>query len=161
IATHRGVSAEAAGGVVAAAYGPHAIKFLWAPVVDTTLTKKAWYLIALAMIIAGTTASAAMPISAGTISTLTTVVVVSQVGLTLLGMACENFLAFCVPDAEKGRASGWYQAGSFAGNGCGGGLALWLSERLSAGWMVGASLSLIMLLSALPLLYLQEPGRSG
>jgi MFS family permease len=161
IASHRGVSAEAAGAVVAAAYGPHAIKFLWAPVVDTTLTKKAWYLIALAMICAGTTASAAMPISSAAMGTLTTIVVSSQVGLTLLGMACENFLAYCVPEAEKGRAAGWFQAGSFAGLGCGGGLALWLSEQLPQGWMVGASLSAIMLFSAIPLLRLREPGRSG
>jgi PAT family beta-lactamase induction signal transducer AmpG len=81
--------------------------------------------------------------------------------LTLLGMACENFLAFCVPESGKGRAAGWYQAGSFAGNGVGGGLALWLSERLPQGWMVGASIGTIMLFSAIPLLMLQEPGRSG
>src|SRR5262249_53681168 len=117
IASHHGVSAEAAGAVVAASYGPHAIKVLWAPLVDTTLTKKIWSLIALAMIVVGTTASAAMPISSATLSTLTTVVVVSQVGLTFLGMACENFLAFCVPEGGKGRASGWYQAGVFGGSG--------------------------------------------
>ncbi|HEX4348110.1 MAG TPA: MFS transporter [Vicinamibacterales bacterium] len=161
LATHHGVSAEAAGAVVAAAFGPHAIKFLWAPVVDTTLTKKAWYLIALAMVIAGTVASAAMPITAGTIGLLTTIVVASQVGLTLLNMACENFLAYCVPESGKGRAAGWYQAGSLAGNGCGGGLALWLSQRLAAGWMVGAVLGGLMVVSALPLLVLDEPGRSA
>lgn len=161
IATHRGVSAEAAGAVVAAAFGPHAIKFLWAPVVDTTLTKKAWYLIALALVVGGTIASAAMPISPAAMGLLTTIVVASQVGLTLLNMACENFLAYCVPPGEKGRAAGWYQAGALAGNGFGGGLALWLSERLPSGWMVGAVLGAIMLLSAIPLAWLEEPGRSG
>jgi hypothetical protein len=161
IATHHGVSAEAAGGVVAASFGPHAIKFLWAPVVDTTLTKKAWYLIALAMVIAGTIASAALPISPDTLPLLTTVVVASQVGLTLLGMAVENFLAYCVPVSEKGTAAGWYQAGSLAGTGCGGGVALWLSERLPHGWMVGAALGAVMILSAIPLRYLREPGRAG
>jgi MFS transporter, PAT family, beta-lactamase induction signal transducer AmpG len=161
IATHHGVSAEAAGAVVAAAFGPHAIKFLWAPVVDTTLTKKAWYLIALAMVIAGTIASAALRIAPDTMALLTTIVVASQVGLTLLGMAVENFLAYNVPVAEKGIAAGWYQAGSLAGNGLGGGLALWLSERLSQGWMVGSVLGAIMLLSAIPLRWLDEPGRAA
>ena len=155
------MSAEAAGGVVAAAFGPHAIKFLWAPVVDTTLTKKAWYLIALAMVIAGTVASTALPISPDTLPLITTIVVVSQVGLTLLGMAVESFMAYCVPVSEKGAAAGWYQAGSLAGNGCGGGIALWLSERLPQGWMVGAVLGAIMLLSAIPLRSLEEPGRTG
>jgi hypothetical protein len=41
IATHTGgLNAEQAGALVAAAFGPHAVKFLWAPVVDTTLTKR-------------------------------------------------------------------------------------------------------------------------
>lgn len=161
IATHRGISAEAAGAVVAAAFGPHAIKFLWAPVVDTTLTKKTWYLVSLALVVAGTVWSAAMPISPSTLSLLTTIVVASQIGLTLLNMACENFLAYCVEPGEKGRAAGWYQAGALAGNGCGGGLALWLSQRLASGWMVGAVLGSIMLLSAIALTTLEEPGRSG
>src|SRR3954463_8923690 len=97
LATHHGVSAEAAGAVVAAAFGPHAIKFLWAPVVDTTLSKKAWYLIALALVGLGTILSASVPIDAARLPLLTSVIVASQVGLTLMGMACENFLAHDVP----------------------------------------------------------------
>src|SRR5262249_12380295 len=103
IATHNaGLTAEQAGTLVAAAWGPHAIKFLWAPVVDTTLTKKAWYLIALAMVIAGTIASASVTIDVAHIPMLTTVIVASQIGLTLLNMAVESFLGQMTA-AEKGR----------------------------------------------------------
>src|SRR5580692_11367867 len=73
IATQRGgLTAEQAGTLIAAAFGPHAIKFLWAPVVDTTLTKKAWYLIALALVILGTILSASVPIDAAHLPLLTT-----------------------------------------------------------------------------------------
>src|SRR5450432_1326064 len=48
--------------IVALAYVPHTWKFFWAPVVDTTLTRQTWYLIALALTMGGTVASAAMPI---------------------------------------------------------------------------------------------------
>ncbi|APR77049.1 AmpG permease [Minicystis rosea] len=162
IATHSGgLSAEQAGAMVAAAFGPHAIKFLWAPVVDTTLTKKAWYLIALALVIAGTVASASIPINAARLPLLTTVIVASQVGLTLINMAVENFLAHSVTPEEKGRASGWYQAGMGVGVGCGGGAALWLSQHLPSGWMVGAVVGAMMLGCALPLLRLQEPPAMG
>jgi len=162
IATHSGgLNAEQAGAMVAAAFGPHAIKFLWAPVVDTTLTKKAWYLIALALVIAGTIASASIPIDAARLPLLTTVIVVSQVGLTLLNMAVESFLAHSVAPAEKGRASGFYQAGMFVGVGCGGGAALWLSQHLPSGWMVGAVVGGAMLGCALPLLRLPEPPEMG
>src|SRR5262249_36921765 len=61
----------------------------------------------------------------------------------------------------KGRASGWYQAGMATGSGCGGGAALWLSEQLPAGWMVGAVVGGAMLGSALPLLWLAEPPKMG
>jgi MFS family permease len=162
IATHRGgITAEQAGAMVAAAFGPHAIKFLWAPVVDTTLTKKVWYLIALALVIAGTIASASIPIEAARLPLLTTVIVGSQVGLTLLNMAVESFLAQSTSPEEKGRASGWYQAGMATGSGCGGGAALWLSTHLSAGWMVGAVVGGAMLGCALPLLWLREPPEMG
>src|ERR1700712_3265236 len=91
IATHSGgLTAEQAGTLVAAAFGPHAIKFLWAPVVDTTLTKKAWYLIALLLVAAGSIVSASVPIDVPRLPLLTTVIVASQVGLTLLNMACES-----------------------------------------------------------------------
>jgi MFS transporter, PAT family, beta-lactamase induction signal transducer AmpG len=161
IATHHGLSAEQAGTLIAAAFGPHAIKFLWAPVVDTALTKKAWYLIALALVILGTILSAAIPIDAARLPLLTTVIVASQVGLTLMGMACESFLAHSVPPLQKGRAAGWYQAGLAFGSGCGGGAALWLSQHLPAGWMVGAVLGVAMLACALPLLALREPAPMG
>jgi MFS family permease len=162
IATHTGgLTAEQAGTLVAAAFGPHAIKFLWAPVVDTTLTKKAWYLIALALVIIGTIVSASVPIDVPRLPLLTSVIVASQIGLTLLNMACESFLAHSVPLAEKGRASGWYQAGMAVGVGCGGGAALWLSQHVPSGWMVGAIVGATMLLCALPLLGLQEPPKMG
>jgi MFS family permease len=162
IATHSGgLSAEQAGALVAAAFGPHAIKFLWAPVVDTTLTKKAWYLIALALVIAGTIVSASIPIDVARLPLLTTVIVASQVGLTLLNMAVESFLAHSVPPTEKGRASGWYQAGMGIGVGCGGGAALWLSQHLPSGWMVGAVVGAAMLVCALPLARLGEPPPMG
>ena len=162
IATHTGgISVEQAGALVAAAFAPHGIKFLWAPVVDTTLGKKAWYLIALAMVIAGTIASASIPIDAARLPLLTTVIVTSQIGLTLLNMAVESFLGHAVPPAEKGRASGWYQAGMAAGSGAGGGAALWLSQHVSAGWMVGAIVGGAMLGCALPLLFLDEPPAMG
>ena len=65
------------------------------------------------------------------------------------------------PIAEKGRAAGWYQAGLAVGVGCGGGAALWLSQHLPSGWMVGAIVGGAMLVCALPLLRLREPPPMG
>src|ERR1700731_559385 len=73
LATSHGISVEAIGAVVAAAYLPHGIKFLWAPVVDTTLRQKTWYVIALALVGLGTVASSAMPLQSSALGALTLV----------------------------------------------------------------------------------------
>src|ERR1700704_5142029 len=117
IARQQGIAVDAIGAVVAAAFLPHAPKFLWAPVVDVTWSRKGWYLLSLVLVSVGTFASMAMPITAGSLHALTAVVVTSQFGLTLMGMACEGMIGHGVPPERKGEASGWFQGGTFLGLG--------------------------------------------
>src|SRR5579863_7537490 len=49
IARQQGVGVVAIGEVVAAAFAPHALKFLWAPIVDVTWSRKGWYSLSLAL----------------------------------------------------------------------------------------------------------------
>jgi PAT family beta-lactamase induction signal transducer AmpG len=156
IARQRGISVGAIGAVVAAAFVPHAPKFLWAPLVDVTWSRKRWYLLALAFVSAGTFASMAMPITASSLRALTAVVVVSQIGLTLMGMACEGMIGHGVAPESKGQAAGWFQAGIFLGGGVGGGAAIELVAHFGgpvAGAIVGATLGAC----ALPLLLFDAP----
>lgn len=161
IARSRGLSVEQVGAVVAAAFIPHGIKFLWAPVVDATLSARSWYLIALALVVGGTVATAAAPVSPESLDLLTAVVVASQVGLTLLKMASEILIAEVVAPADKAKVAGAYEAGSYVGMGVGGGAALALAERLPEPWMVGASLGAVMMLCGLPLLGLPAVPAAG
>ena len=156
VARERGIGVEAIGGVVAAAFAPHAWKFLWAPIVDTTLTRKTWYLIALALVALGSFASMAMPITSSSLGALTAVVVASQIGLTLLYMACEGTLGRAVPKERKSTAAAWLQAGTFLGLGVGGGIAIELVSRLP-GAMAGGIIAVMMLACAWPLLAFDEP----
>jgi MFS transporter, PAT family, beta-lactamase induction signal transducer AmpG len=156
VARERGIGVEAIGAVVAAAFAPHAWKFLWAPIVDTTLTRKAWYLIALGLVALGTFASMAMPITASSLGALTSVVVASQVGLTLLYMACEGTLGRALPKERKSTAAAWLQSGTYLGLGVGGGLAIELVTRLP-GPLAGGIIAVTMLACALPLLAFDEP----
>jgi MFS family permease len=157
IATRHGVAASEIGDVIAATFLVHSIKPLWAPVVDTTLTRKIWYLIALVLTALGVVALSSMPVSEDGLRGLYLVVMASQIGLTLMGMACESFIALTVPEEEKGRAAGWYNAGNFAGVGLGGWAALRLTALLPSGWMVGAVIGAVMLLCGLPLLAIPAP----
>ncbi len=156
VARERGIGVEAIGGVVAAAFAPHAWKFLWAPIVDTTLTRKTWYLIALALVALGSFASMAMPITSSSLPALTSVVVASQIGLSLLYMACEGTLGRAVPKERKSTAAGWLQGGTFLGLGVGGGIAIELVSRLP-GTMAGGIIAVMMLACAWPLLAFDEP----
>jgi PAT family beta-lactamase induction signal transducer AmpG len=160
VARERGIGIGAIGAVVAAAFVPHSLKVLWAPVVDTTLGRKTWYLVALAILVAGTFASMAMPITPSTLGALTAVVVASQVGLTLLYMACEGVLGRALPPERKPTAAGWLMAGTFFGLGVGGGVAIELVTRLP-GAVAGAVIALALMACALPLLAFDEPPRDA
>ena len=161
LAVKRGVEAAAIGNVVALSFAPHAWKFLWAPVVDTTLTRKLWYGIGLVLTCGGLVAASSIPISTATLGMLTFVVVASQIGLTLLNMGVESFLGLAVPEEEKGRASGWYNAGIYAGVAVGGWAFLRLATALPEGWMAGAVVGGLLLACGVPALFLHLPPPSS
>ncbi len=152
-----GVSVAEVAALVAAGTLPHTLKFAWAPLVDTTLTRKGWYLIASVVSAAGILATALFPIKAASLPMLTTVILVSNFAVTFLGMATDSLMAYDTPPELKGRAGGWFQAGNLGGAGIGGGAGLWLAERLPAPWMTGAILAVACLLCCLALPFLPEP----
>jgi MFS family permease len=156
---HRGVPTDGVAGVIALSYVPHTWRFLWAPIVDTTWTRKRWYLAGTAlcgggMCLTGLAADAAH-LSLALVGGL---LVAYNVGATVLSMAVESLVAAVVPDDLRGRTSGWIQAGNLGGQGLGGGLALWLIQ--GAGWSCGAAagaLALLFALCCLSLLRLPDP----
>jgi MFS family permease len=152
-----GIPIEQVAALVAAGILPHTIKFIWAPLVDSTLTRKGWYLIASVVSAAGILATALFPIRASSLPLLTAVVLVSNFAVTFLGMATDSLMAYDTPPEQKGRAGGWFQAGNLGGSGIGGGAGLWLAQRLPAPWMTGAILAVACLLCCLGLLFLPEP----
>jgi MFS family permease len=155
IARQRGIAVEAIAVVVSTAFLPHAPKFLWAPLVDMTWSRKTWYLVSLALVSLGTFASMAVPISTTALGALTAVIVVSQVGLTTMGMSIEGLIGRSVPRERKGTTAGWFQAGSFLGVGLGGGAAYELIQRFG-GPIGGAILATAFAACALPLLGFDE-----
>ncbi len=152
-----GVSVGDVAGLIAISFIPHTWKFLWAPVADTTLGRKTWYVIACVLSAVGFGATGALPATRSGFAALTVVVVVANIAVTFLGMSVESLMAYETPDDEKGRAGGWFQAGNLGGGGLGGGAGLWLAQNLRAPWMAGAALGLVCLLCCVPLLFIEEP----
>jgi MFS transporter, PAT family, beta-lactamase induction signal transducer AmpG len=152
-----GVSTEQIAGLIAVSFIPHTWKFLWAPVADTTLGRKHWYVIASVLSAVGIWATGALPATPRGLTALAVVVVIANVAVTFLGMSVESLMAYEATEEEKGRASGWFQAGNLGGGGVGGGLGLWLSVKLPEPWMAGGVLAVVCLLCCVPLLFIEEP----
>ncbi|MBI5835978.1 MAG: MFS transporter [Candidatus Eisenbacteria bacterium] len=159
-----GVPVPAIAALVAASYIPHTWKFAWAPLVDTTLSRRTWYLLSSVVSAAGILLTGLLPIRAASIPMLTMVVVISNVAVTFLGMATNSLMAYATPEDQKGRAGGWFQAGNLGGTGLGGGAGLWMAQNLPAPWIAGAVLAGACLLCAIPVFFMHEahsPHREG
>lgn len=152
-----GVSVEKIAVLIAASYIPHVWKFAWAPIADTTLSRKAWYTIGAVVSAVGFWATGALPATANGLKLLTLVVVVSNVAVTFLGMSVESLMAYGASPEEKGRAGGWFQAGNLGGNGLGGGAGLWMAQHFPAPWMAGAALGAASLFCIGGLFFVPEP----
>jgi PAT family beta-lactamase induction signal transducer AmpG len=152
-----GMSVANVGLLIALYLVPQAWKFLWAPIVDTTLSRKSWYLIGVSLAALGVTLMGVLGAQASDLAALIPIVLVASVAVTLLGMSVEAMMAYQTPDAQRGRAAGWFQAGNLGGGGVGGGAALWLAQRVPSPWITGAALGACMLLSCVALKLVAEP----
>ena len=136
---------------------PNILKFIWAPLVDTTLTVKTWYIISNIITAIGILLTGILPIKVESLPLMTVIIFLASFANTFLAMATESLVAYDTPDNLKGRASGWLQAGNLGGLGLGGGAGLWLAEKLPAVWMPGAVIAAACLLCSIGLFFLSEP----
>ena len=157
LATRVGLSVEQGASLIAVSMFPNMWKFFWAPVSDKTLSRKRWYLIGAALCAAGLFGLASIPLNAGTLTTVQVIIGLTSIAATFVGFAVEGLLAHHTAPEDRGRASGWFQAGNLGGSGLGGGLGLWLLESLPSPWMAGAILAVLTLACALPLLWPPRP----
>src|ERR1700693_5614250 len=125
--TQAGISVEQVAELVAFSYIPQTWKFLWAPVADTTLSRKRWYVLAGLVSALGIFVTGAVPADERSLPLLYAAVLVSTVASTFLAMATESLMVYNTPPELQGRAGGWFQAGNLGGNGLGGGAGLWLA----------------------------------
>ena len=142
--------------LVASGMFPHVWKFLWAPIVDTTLSRKQWYRISVVLCAIGITAMSAIPMSKDNLHLLQAVIFMANLASTLLGMSVEGLMAHLTPPAQRGRVGGWFQAGNLGGNGLGGGAGLWMATHLPSPWMAGAGLGLSFIAGAATLRLMPE-----
>ena len=152
-----GVKAEGVAALVAVLFIPQTWKFLWAPVADLTLTRKHWYALAAVFSGIGLAALGAIPPVAASLPLMSAVAFGASLATTFLAMSVESLMAYGTPDAERGRAGGWFQAGNLGGFGIGGGAALWIAENLPQPWLPGVTLGVASILCCFALPFIAEP----
>jgi len=157
VLAHAGLKVEQIAGLVALSYVPHTWKFLWAPIADTTLTRKGWYLIGIVVTTLTMAWTGFIPADGGHLRALSVLILVSNFAVTLVGMSTESLMAHGSTEEDQGRASGWFQAGNLGGQGIGGGIGLMLAQRLPAPWMASGALAVGCLACTVGLLLMPEP----
>ncbi|MEI9932103.1 MAG: MFS transporter [Rhizomicrobium sp.] len=151
------VSVAAVATLAALSLTPQMWKFLWAPLVDTTLTVRGWFLLSALVTGALMAATAFVAPTQANLLFLEGLVLAFSLTSSFNAMAADSLMAHGTGEDEKGRAGGWSQAGNLGGTGLGGGAVLWLSQHPGAEWTSAGAMILANLLPCLALLYFREP----
>lgn len=154
-----GASVGDVAALIALSVLPHTWKFFWAPVVDVTFSQRKWYLMAALPASAGIAAMGFFPATKAGLGALHVVVFSTSLATTFLGMSVESLMAHGTPMELKGRAGGWFQAGSLGGYGIGGGLGLFLAKWLNSPEIASTTVGMLCLLCALALIAAPTPER--
>jgi hypothetical protein len=117
--------------VIAASTLPYSLEFLLAPIVDSSLTRRLWYIggvtvmcLCLLLLLIAPWNVEALPLLAG-------LAFVSASGAAISAVAVKGIMAYEVPKTRLGLASGFLIAGSACAKAVGGGGTLWLLTHLS------------------------------
>jgi MFS transporter, PAT family, beta-lactamase induction signal transducer AmpG len=127
----QGLNDSAIASIVAINLLPHTWKLLWAPIADSTLTRKRWYLIGNGASCLTILGLAFIPVTKSNIEIIDVMVFVNSVAITLVGMSVEGLMAHATPPEQRGTAAGWFQAGNLGGAGIGGWLGLIVAKHAS------------------------------
>jgi MFS transporter, PAT family, beta-lactamase induction signal transducer AmpG len=122
-----GVPVDRIAGVAAVATIPWVWFFLWSPVVDLGLRRRAWILLGSGL--ASLCGLAAILESTGSLTLVTSFLFAGNMSVTL-GYAAIGALLSTVPPEVRGQASGW-QASNVGTGSLAGGAAIWLAGATS------------------------------
>ena len=151
-----GVTAAEIGGFLFLSLIPQTIKFVYAPVVDTTLGLRRWFALGTVATAASLAAIAFTPPERAMLGPLTWLSFLSCFAGTLTLLPADAMMAHDVAPERKGAAAGWASAANLGGGCLGGGLALWLMETGAPGWAPATALAILCLL-CIPFSWMAAP----
>ncbi len=153
--TRAGFPVATSASIVALGLSAPVWNFVWGPVIDLTLSLRRWYTIGLAILALSLLLLSFIPLRPNGVGVLTAIVFLSVAGGATMALPVAGLIAHTVGEPEKGRASGWYQAGTLGGTGLGGGAGVWLAGHLS-NQAVGAAMFAAVLACAATLHFVHD-----
>ena len=150
----QGVAVDRIAEIVALASIPNVWYFLYSPVVDLGLRRRTWILLAAS--VAGVCSALGILLIPISLAGVTAMLFIAGAVGSLISSANGALLTFLHPSV-RGRASGWYQAGNLGGGTLGGGLAIWLADRVTLPLLALSSIVLIALPAVAALLIEELP----
>jgi MFS transporter, PAT family, beta-lactamase induction signal transducer AmpG len=153
-----GIGVRHSAAIIAASTLAFTLEFVWAPMVDSSLTRRLWYVVG-AVLMCGCLAMLLIaPWDAASVPLLTALAFVSSSGAAIAAVAAKGLMAYDVPTAQLGSASGFYTAGGIFAKAVGGAGTLWLLTHFS-GRTLAASLSVGCAALAGAAILMALPGR--
>lgn len=158
--TQHGFPVATTAAIVAFGVSANLWRFIWGPVVDMGLSTRKWYWIGLTSCVVTLLLLCFIPFSERSYGPLYLVAFLSQVAATFILVPINSIMAHAIEEKHKGLASGWYQAGSLAGTGLGGGAGLWLAAHYNVNFSV-IVLCMVSILFALFILLTKDIPQGG
>lgn len=142
--------------VSASGFLPHAWKILWVPLIDIVGTRRGWYLTMTLLTALALAAVSLVPDRPHHLGLFTALLTLAQATAATLSAAGDALMAITTRREDKGRAGGFWMAGTIGGTGLLGALAIWLSSHTTP-TVTGLVLAAIVLGAGVWALLLDEP----
>ena len=149
-----GLSVDRIASISAFVQAPAIWYFLWAPAVDVRLRRRTWVVV-LSAATAGCAALGLYFAGVGAVRLATASLVAGSALSQPISSALGGLVAETIPDALRGRAGGWSQAGMLFGGVAAGGSAVWLAGHASV-WVAAVATAMLILLPSLTALTIPE-----
>lgn len=139
-----GVPVQQTATIIAASVLPFTLEFVWAPLVDSSFTRRAWYVAGATIMCACLALLLVAPWNHVWVPALATLTFISCWGAAVAAAAIKGIMAYEVLPERLGSASGYYTAGGTFAKAVAGAATLWLlthvpGRALSAGFSIGAA----------------------
>ena len=132
-----GVPVRETAAMVAAATLAFSLEFVWAPLVDATLTRRRWYIIGACVMCSCLAALLSAPWRPDTVRLLTVLAFLSCSGAALASAAIKGLMAHEVAQRQLGEASAFYTAGGYFAKAVGAAATLWMLAHVTSRPLVG------------------------